>query len=123
MKKVKVIRSEYNLSSYDDYHSTNILFPATEDWDEVTDVECEEIREAIRYANMSQRNGQYFLVEYSDTTVADVFKSAKAFRDKMEKDRKKEEKAREDAKRKRDEKALERKRKQLEKLKKELGAS
>jgi hypothetical protein len=119
MRKVKVIKSEMNIS-YDDCYASSIFYPAAGDWEEVSDSGYKELQEAVSYANRASGNGRYFLIEYSDNINEEVFKSASDFKSKMLKQRQKEEKAKEEAKRKRDEKALERKRKQLEKLKKEL---
>lgn len=125
MRKVKILYSKFFADNYDGYYDTSVLFPAAGDWDEVDDKEYAELSEAVAYANCmpstKQREGKYFLVEYSDTMREEVFRSTAEFKQKMiEAQRKDAERAAEE-KRKRDEKAQERKRKQLEKLKRELG--
>lgn len=119
--KVKIIKSMCYIDSHDDYYSASLFYPVAGDWEEVTFKEKLELEDAIRYANSTVREGRYFLVEYSDDIREEVFKGAKDFLDKMEKERKKEELRKQEYARKKEEKAQERKRKQLEKLKKELG--
>lgn len=122
--KVKIIKADRYIDSYDDYYSSSILYPAAGDWEEVTAAERDEIREAISYANGSRNrslDGYYILVEYNEDIINEVFESARDFKEKMRREKEREEKRKAEEKRKRDEKAKERKRKQLEKLKKELG--
>ena len=119
--KVKVLRSDTSYS-YDDYDSRNLLYPVSMDWEEVTATRREEIRQAIYDANQMRRNGgYYFMVEYNEETMNELFADASAFADKVRKEREREIKRKADAARVKDEKAVERKRKQLEKLKREFG--
>lgn len=120
--KVKILRSESIIDSYDDYYTRSVFYPVSGDWDEVTAQEREKIREAIRYANSKRnRDGYYFMVEYSEDFTDEVFASAQDFLEKQRKAQEREERRKEEERRKKEERALERKRKQLEKLKKELG--
>jgi hypothetical protein len=119
MRKVKVIKSKYR--SYDYDNDETIFYPVSGDWEEVDDKKYAEIVEAVQYANSKVRDDWYFLVEYSETTMDEVFQSATAFKEEMRKKQEKEEKRKEAERKKRQEKALERKKKQLERLKKEFG--
>lgn len=119
--KVKVIRGDHLVDGYDDYYTRSVFYPVAGDWQEVTAEERERIREAISYANRKVGTGFYFLIEYNENTLDEMFADAKEFADKMRKVQEKEEARRAEEKRKRDEKSAERKRKQLEKLKRELG--
>lgn len=121
MRKVKILKATSQFD-YDRYYESALFHPVAGDWEEVSDKEYNEIRDALRYANQSSSHDfHYIIVEYSEETKEEMFSSASDFKEQMKKKKEKEDKAREDAKRKRDEKAQERKRKQLEKLKKELG--
>ena len=120
MRKVKIIKSNYGIDSYEDTNS--VLYPCTEDWEEVNDTEYEEIRQAVAYSNLRRNtNSYYMLIEYSDEVNSEVFRRAANFVAAQQKEKELLEKRKEDAKLKREEKNVERKRKQLEKLKKELG--
>jgi hypothetical protein len=121
IRKVKVIRADHVVDTYDDYYGRDVFCPVAGDWEEMTEQEIIELREALGYANRQTKDGYYFLVEYNDAMIEDIFKSAADFKEKMRKQQEREEKRKAEEKRKRDEKAQERKRKQLEKLKKELG--
>lgn len=118
--KVKVIRSDTYIDSYDDYYTRSVFYPVAGDWQEVTVEEREQIREAINYANRKSSTS-YILIEYNENTLDEMFADAKDFMDKMRKAEKREQEQLKKLKREREEKAKERKRKQLEKLKKELG--
>lgn len=121
MRKVKIIKASSQFD-YDGYYESSLFHPVAGDWEEVSDKEYGEIRDALLYANReSNRDFHYIIVEYSEKTKDEMFASASDFKEQMKKKKEKENKAREVAKQKRDEKAQERKRKQLEKLKKELG--
>jgi len=120
--KVKILRSESIVDSYDDYYTRSVFYPVSGDWDEVTAEEREKIREAIRYANSKRnRDGHYFMVEYSEDFHDEVFAGARDFLDKQRKAQEREEKRKKEEARKKAERAQERKRKQLERLKQELG--
>lgn len=121
VRKVKVIRADRAIDTYDDYYSRNVFYPAAGDWEEMTNKEYMELSEAVQYANSQSRDGYYFLVEYGDHIIEDVFKSASDFKEKMRKAQERDEKRKAEEKRKKEERAQERKRKQLEKLKRELG--
>lgn len=121
MRKVKILKVDASVY-YDDCEPRQLFYPVVEDWDEVTDEEYEEIRQAVYIANYNyNREYKYLLIEYTEETMHEMFKSAKTFTEKMKKEEQKRLRAAEEAKKRREEKALERKRKQLEKLKKELG--
>lgn len=121
MRKVKILKATPQIDC-DGYYESSLFHPVAGDWEEVSDEEYREIRDALLYANQtSNRDFRYIIVEYSEETKEEMFSSASDFKEKMKKKKEKQDRAREDAKRKRDEKAQERKRKQLEKLKKELG--
>jgi len=118
-RKVKVIKSDYQIDNYDDYYSQSVLYPVGGDWTEVTQKEYQEISEALHWAN--QKRHQYILVEYDDNTVDEMFKDALDFKDTIKKRKEKEQRAKEIAAEKKAKAAKERKRKQLEKLKAEFG--
>lgn len=122
VRKVKVIRGDRAIDTYDDYYTRSIFFPASGDWEEMNNQEYMDLQEAVRYANMQSRDGSYyFTIEYTENMIEDVFQSASDFKRKMREREKKENERKEAERRRRDEKAKERKRKQLEKLKRELG--
>jgi hypothetical protein len=119
--KVKVLRSVTGYSDID-YDGCNLLYPVSADWEEVTAERREEIRDAVNMANQMRRNdGYYFMVEYHEGTVSELFADASAFAEKIRKEKEREERRRADEKARRDSKAAERKRRQFEKLKEELG--
>jgi len=118
--KVKIIKAHV-IYDYDGYQDNTLFYPVAGDWEEVNQKEYLEIKDAIKYANMNSSDVKYLLIEYSENTKDEMFKSASDFKDKIKKREEAEQKQKEEAKQKREEKAMERKKKQLEKLKRELG--
>lgn len=119
--KVKVIKAY--TTSFDHYYGVDtVLYPASLDWEEVSEDELIELRSAVNAANAMRNDlsATYILISYHENLQVEVFRLASEFKEKIkqEEEKRKEKALRE--KQKREEKALERKRKQLEKLKKEL---
>lgn len=124
MPKVKVLKlySIYSTDCYE-YSNENILSPATQDWEEISDEKLSELQDAlyaINYQTIGRNNFRYVLVTYSETSVEEVFKSYDGLMATLKRVQEERDKKKEAEKAKRAEKALERKRKQLEKLKREL---
>lgn len=65
MKKVKIIKASSSFSY--DYDSA-IITPVSSDWEEVSQPEADKIREAVSYANASNKHGidVYIYLEYSE---------------------------------------------------------
>jgi hypothetical protein len=122
--KVKIVKtSSYTYNDYGD-SSYSSLWPVTADWEVVDGKTRAELAEAVRYANIKNKDDWvYVLVEYSedDSTKSEVFKLASDFLEKQKRDVEREEKNKADVKRKRDDTAIARKKKQLAKLQEELG--
>ena len=124
MPKVKIIKEYTTYYDYDDYSSTSVLYPYTEDWEEVDQETIDKLKSSMYKANMKRdinKDGHFRLVEYSEEYTPElIFKLASEWLKEQEAIAEKERLKNEAAKKKREEQALERKRKQLEKLKKEL---
>lgn len=125
MPKVKIIK-EYTRTylDYDDYSSMSVLYPCTEDWEEVDQDTIDKLKSQLYRANMRRdmnKEGHFHLIEYSEEYTPElIFKLASEWLKEQEVKTEKERLKREADKKKKEEQALERKRKQLEKLKKEL---
>lgn len=117
--KCKIIQ----VSSYYDangYESNAVLYPMTLDWDEVTEEEYNEIRQAVGISNQMS-NEQYILISYDESYKNKIFQNVKDWHQAQKEYTEKEAKRKETERLKRESTALDRKRKQLEKLKSELG--
>lgn len=127
MQKVKIVRAE---CWYNDYHEVDktLLYPVSEDWEEMEDSDVEELRQHIRHANTKMNGGsQYVLVMYNEKTKHEVFKKASQFLEDRKKEQEKREKeklriaaAKAEKKKLNAAKLLERKRREVEKLEAEL---
>lgn len=126
--KVKILKIADQSCCYE-CSSTPVLYPATEDWEEVTEEGYEELVKLVQKLNSYtyrrdmkiETSDFYTLVSYEEDSIKMTYKNVSDFKKVMATAQKDRERKEELAKKKKAEAAKERKLKQLEKLKKEFG--
>lgn len=122
--KVKVICVHSRYVSDIDDDCVDVLYPVSEDWEEMTRKEINDLSRSIYYANIEvkgETGKTYVLIEYSENTKEEVYKLASDFHIAQEKRQIAAEKKKTDAKALRAIRMKSRKLEQLERLKKEFG--